>query len=175
MVNEILHDIHRYEENTVKTRNRLIEAVWRVIVGNDMPEPEDGQMIKQPYVQTKYGPGSIYNFIYKGKPEAALTEVQRVPGEFSYFLDSDGEMIGEVMENVMELVVEEEKAGRVCAQCGKEIDPVKDGFVMCRDNFIQAKYFQEMDGSDNIFCSQDCACQYLSIERVYQTEDGGLM
>lgn len=175
MVNEILHDIHRYEESILQTRNRLIEAVWQVIVGEDTPEQEDGQMIKQPYVQTKYGPGSIYNFIYKGKQEAALTEVQRVPGEFSYFLDSDREMIGEVMEKATELAAGEEKAGRVCAQCGKEIDPVKDGFVMCRDNFIQAKYFQEMDGSDNIFCSQDCACQYLSIERVYQTEDGGLI
>ena len=176
MVNEILHDIHRYEESTLKTRNRLIEAVWRVIVGDDKPESEDGQMIKQQYVQTKYGPGSIYNFVYKGKTEAALTEVQRVHGEFSYFLDSDQKMMGEVMEIAMELArAEEERAMRVCAQCGKEIDPVKDGFVMCRDNFIQAKYFQEMDGSDNIFCSQDCACQYLSIERVYQIEDGGLV
>lgn len=42
----------------------------------------------------------IYNFIYKGKSEAVLTEVQRVPGEFSYFLQSDREMIGEVMEQV---------------------------------------------------------------------------
>lgn len=131
MVNEILHDVHRYEENTLKTRNRLIEAVWRVIVGNDTPEPKDGQMIKQPYVQTKYGPGSIYNFIYKGKLEAVLTEAQRVPGEFSYFLDSDREMIREVMEKVMELAAaEEERAGRVCAQCGKEIDTVKDGFEL---------------------------------------------
>lgn len=56
-----------------------------------------------------------------------------------YFLQSDREMMGEVMEQVTELAAEEEKAGRVCAQCGKEIDPVKDGFVMCRDNFIQAK------------------------------------
>lgn len=130
MVNEMLHDVHGYEESTLKTRNRLIEAVWQVIVGNDTPEPEDGQMLKQPYVQTKYGPGSIYNFIYKGKQEAALTEVQRVPGEFSYFLQSDREMIGEVMEQVTELAAGEEKAGRVCAQCGKEIDPVKDGFEL---------------------------------------------
>ncbi len=43
--------------------------------------------------------------------------------------------------------MEIKKTGRVCAQCGKEIDSVKDGFVMCRDNFIQAKYFREMDGS----------------------------
>ncbi len=176
MVNKILHDVHGYEENILKTRNRLIEAVWRVIVGNDTPEPEDGQMIKQLYAQTKYGPGNIYNFIYKGKQEAALTEIQRFPGEYSYFLNSDREIIGEVMEKVTELAAaEEERAGRVCAQCGKEIDPVKDGFVMRRDNFMQVKYFQEMDGSDNVFCSQDCACQYLSIERVYQTEDGGLM
>ena len=93
--------------------------------------------------------------------EAALVEAQSVHGEFSYFLQSDREMIGEVMEQVTELAAAEgERAGRVCAQCGKEIDSVKDGFVMCRDNFIQAKYFQEMDGSDNVFCSQDCACQY---------------
>lgn len=105
MVNEILHDIHRYEESILKTRNRLIEAVWRVIAGNDTPEPEDGQMIKQPYVKTKYGPGSIYNFVYKGKTEAALTEVQRVPGEFSYFLDSDREMMGEVIKEILPLDV----------------------------------------------------------------------
>lgn len=84
MVNEILYDVHRYEENTLKTRNRLIEAVWRVIAGNDTLEPEDGQMKKQPYVQTKYGPRIIYNFIYKGKTEAELTEVQRVP-DLPYF------------------------------------------------------------------------------------------
>lgn len=113
MVNKILYDVHRYEEDTMKTRNRLIEAVWRVIVENDMPEPEDGQMLRQPYVQTKHGPGSIYNFIYKGKLEAVLTEVQRVPGEFSHFLDSDREMIGEVMKKVTELAAaEEERAGR---------------------------------------------------------------
>lgn len=176
MFNEILHDIHKYEENILKTRNRLIEAIWRVIVGDDKPEPEDGEMVKQLYAQTKHGPGSIYNFIYKGKTEAVLTEVQRVPREYSYFLDSDREMIGKVMENVTELAkVEKEKVGRVCAQCGKEIDPVKDGFIMCRDNFMQEKYFQEMDESDNVFCSQDCACEYLSIKRVYQTENGGLM
>lgn len=106
----------------------------------------------------------------------ALTEVQRFLGEYSYFLHSDQEMMGEVMKIAMELArAEEERTGRVCTQWGKEIDPIKDGFVMCRDNFIQAKYFQEMDGSNNIFCWQDCACQYLSIERMYQTEDGGLM
>ena len=80
-----------------------------------------------------------------------------------------------MVNEILHEKAEEEKTGRVCVQCGKEIDPVKDGFVMCRDNFMQAKYFQEMDGSDNVFCSKDCACEYLSIERVYQTEDGGLM
>lgn len=68
-----------------------------------------------------------------------------------------------------------EKAVKICAQCGKEIDPVKDGFVMCRDNFLQAKYFDCPDGEDNIFCSQDCACEALMIERVYQTPDGELI
>ena len=103
----VQEDVCRYDRDILKTRNRLIEAVWRVIVGNDTPEPEDGKMIKQPYVQTEYGPGSVYNFIYKGKPEVVLTEVQRVPGEFSYFLDSDREIIGEVIEKVTELAAEE--------------------------------------------------------------------
>ena len=89
MVNEILYDVHRYEESILKTRNRLIEAVWRVIVGNDTPEPEDGQMIKQQYEQTKYGPGGMYNFIYKGKQEAVLTEVQEVPGKFLYLKEGN--------------------------------------------------------------------------------------
>lgn len=112
MVNKILYDIHRYEEDTLKTRNRLIEAVWRVIVGNDTPEPEDGELIKKPYIQMEHGPGNIYNFIYKGKLEVVLTEAQAVPGEFSYFLQSDREMIGEVMEQVTELATTEKGSAK---------------------------------------------------------------
>lgn len=64
---------------------------------------------------------------------------------------------------------------KICAQCRKEIDTEKDGFWTCRDNFLQAKYFDELDGSDNIFCSQDCACEALMIEQLYQTQDGELI
>ncbi|MCM1374097.1 MAG: hypothetical protein NC245_03295 [Muribaculum sp.] len=69
----------------------------------------------------------------------------------------------------------EDKAIKICARCGKEIDPEKDGFWMCRDNFLQSKYFDEMDGSDNVFCSQDCACEALMIEWVRQKPDGELI
>ena len=65
MVNKILYDIRTYEEDALKTRNRLIEAVWRVIVGNDTVEPEDGELIKQPYVQTEHGPGHIQFYIQR--------------------------------------------------------------------------------------------------------------
>ncbi|MDR0924200.1 MAG: hypothetical protein LBN31_07610 [Hungatella sp.] len=58
-------------------------------------------------------------------------------------------------------------AVKVCAVCGKEIDTVKDGYVTCRDNFLQVMYFEEVDRSDNVFCSQECACELLMIEHVY--------
>lgn len=137
MVNEILHNTHRHKEEILKTRNRMIEAVWRVIVGNDTPIAEDGELIRQDYIQTEYGQGRIYNFMYKRKLEAVLTEVQRVPGQYSYFLHADREMIGEVVENVTQIAMQ--------------------------------------GGSDNAFCQQDCACEALMIERVYQTPDGRMI
>jgi len=36
---------------------------------------------------------------------------------------------------------------------------------MCFDNFLQAKYFDE--NKDNIFCSNDCACNALMIDEVW--------
>lgn len=44
---------------------------------------------------TEDGPGSRYGFIYKGKKEAVLTEIQNIPRNYSYFLHSDRDMIGE--------------------------------------------------------------------------------
>lgn len=60
-----------------------------------------------------------------------------------------------------------------CAHCGDEIDTVKDGYYACRDNYLQVKYFEEEDGSDNIFCSRDCFCESLMLEweRNEQCED----
>lgn len=103
----ILHDIGRFESDILKTRNRLIEAIWMAIVGNDTPTSEDGQLLIQNYTQTEDGPGSRYGFIYKGKEEAVLTEIQNIPGNYSYFLHSDRDMMGEVMENVVQLTEKE--------------------------------------------------------------------
>lgn len=105
----ILHDIGRFESDILKARNRLIEAIWMAIVGNDTPTSEDGQLLIQNYVQTEDGPGSRYGFIYKGKQEAVLTEIQNIPRNFSYFLHSDRDMMGEVMENVVQLAEKESR------------------------------------------------------------------
>ena len=55
----------------------------------------------------------------------------------------------------------------VCATCGNVIH---DDLYMCRDNFLQAKFFEEPDCSDNVFCSPECALLALSVEQV-QPED----
>ncbi len=56
-----------------------------------------------------------------------------------------------------------------CAFCGKRIseEEIKEGntVVMCFDNFLQAKYFDE--NKDNIFCSNDCACNALMIDEIW--------
>ncbi len=50
-----------------------------------------------------------------------------------------------------------------CAVCRKTLD---DDVYMCRDNFLQAKFFDEQDCSDNVFCSPECAMRALSVELV---------
>jgi len=47
-----------------------------------------------------------------------------------------------------------------CAECGREID---DDYVSYMDNFLQREYFNEEDGSDNIFCSVECAATALML------------
>ena len=47
-----------------------------------------------------------------------------------------------------------------CAHCKCDI---KDNYFMVGDNYLQVKYFEELDGSDNIFCSKDCLCESLSV------------
>lgn len=48
-----------------------------------------------------------------------------------------------------------------CAECGKEIE---DSYLMIGDNFLQVKYFDSSD--DNIFCSEDCLTESLSVLSV---------
>ena len=55
-------------EDVKKQKNRIVEAVWRAIVGSDTPKKEDGELTIQ-------GPGSPetrYYFRYKGKDAAIL-------------------------------------------------------------------------------------------------------
>ena len=50
---------------------------------------------------------------------------------------------------------------KVCAYCNKEL---KESYSMFMDNFLQLKYFDELDGSDNVFCDSVCACNALMLE-----------
>jgi hypothetical protein len=48
-----------------------------------------------------------------------------------------------------------------CAQCGNEITQAEEYWTV-GDNFLQVKYFDEQDGSDNIFCSDTCLLNHIS-------------
>ena len=50
---------------------------------------------------------------------------------------------------------------KICAECHSEI---KETYYSYMDNFLQVKYFEEQDGSDNVFCSAACAGQALMLE-----------
>lgn len=52
---------------------------------------------------------------------------------------------------------------KYCANCGKEIE---GSYFKCLDNFLQVKYFEADDQSDNVFCSKDCFCESLSLEEI---------
>lgn len=48
-----------------------------------------------------------------------------------------------------------------CAQCGKEL-PKGTIAYRCRDNFLEAKYYDTSD--ENLYCSHGCFCEALSLE-----------
>ena len=48
-----------------------------------------------------------------------------------------------------------------CANCGKEIE---ESYLMVGDNYLQVKYFDSDE--DNVFCSKECLCEYLSVMEV---------
>ena len=52
---------------------------------------------------------------------------------------------------------------KVCAQCGKEI-PFGTPYYMVGDNYLQVNYFDS--ANDNIFCSQECLCEALSVIEI---------
>ncbi|KRM18452.1 hypothetical protein FD31_GL000999 [Companilactobacillus nantensis DSM 16982] len=47
-----------------------------------------------------------------------------------------------------------------CAECGIEIE---DDYYTVGDDFLKTRYFEEQDGSDNIFCSEECLLTSLSV------------
>ena len=57
----------------------------------------------------------------------------------------------------------ENRKYKTCANCGCELG---EEFYMYRDNFLQVKYFEAEDGSDNAFCSETCAAESLMLESV---------
>lgn len=57
---------------------------------------------------------------------------------------------------------------KTCAVCNKDLD---FSYYKCNDNFLQAKYFEEPDESDNVFCSIKCITAAFSIEEEYVEED----
>ena len=86
-------------EDVKKQKNRIVEAVWRAIVGSDTPKKEDGELTIQ-------GPGSPetrYYFRYKGKDAAILTIKEFAPGRLSYFIQSEEITPWGVMKKLMEI------------------------------------------------------------------------
>lgn len=51
-----------------------------------------------------------------------------------------------------------------CSYCKEQIKTEIDSYFTCLDNFIQVKYFDTED--ENIFCSQECFCNYVQLEEI---------
>ena len=51
---------------------------------------------------------------------------------------------------------------KVCAVCGEEIHCGETYLKVC-DNFLQVRFFEEEDESDNVFCSNSCLKKALSV------------
>lgn len=55
------------------------------------------------------------------------------------------------------------KRYKYCAHCGCELG---DTFLKVMDNFLIYKYFDDLDGSDNAFCSEECICANIMVEEL---------
>lgn len=49
-----------------------------------------------------------------------------------------------------------------CANCGKIIE---NSYFIIGDNYLQIKFFDSEE--DNVFCSKECICKYLSVIEIY--------
>lgn len=50
-----------------------------------------------------------------------------------------------------------------CFNCGREIG---DTYYKCLDNYMQSNYFEYEDERDNIFCSQECFCEFMELTEM---------
>lgn len=55
-----------------------------------------------------------------------------------------------------------------CFNCNEPI--IGDTYFKCLDNYMQVNYFEYEDERDNIFCSKDCFCEFLSLEEIEEDE-----
>ena len=70
---------------------------------------------------------------------------------------------------MVKYIVNEDNERPVCANCQSEI--LDEEYLMIRDNFLLVKYFDDPDGLDNIFCSEHCICESLSVAGVEIVEE----
>lgn len=94
-----IEELRRLAVDVQRQKDRVVEAVWRAIVGNDTPKKEDGELT----IQGQGGPETRYYFSYKGKDAATLTIKEIMPGNFSYFIQSESITPWDVMEKLKEI------------------------------------------------------------------------
>ena len=58
-----------------------------------------------------------------------------------------------------------------CSYCHEEIDIKENHYFVCQDNFIQVKYFDTEE--ENIFCCQECFCNYVQLEEIDPYDEEG--
>lgn len=54
---------------------------------------------------------------------------------------------------------------KICARCGCRIE---SSYYQYLDNYLQENYFDDPEGKDNCFCSQECAASALTLVEVDQ-------
>lgn len=94
-----VEELRTLAEDVEKQKNRIVEAVWRAIVGSDTPKKEDGELT----IQGPGGPETRYYFKYKGEDVAVLTIKEIAPANFSYTIQSESVTQWDVMEKLKEI------------------------------------------------------------------------
>lgn len=56
---------------------------------------------------------------------------------------------------------------KICANCGLDIE---GDYLKIGDNFIQITFFDDEE-NDNVFCSKDCLCTFISVLEVDEEGD----